>query len=111
MMAELLQTSALAQVLLLLGSAVAVVLLFQRLGIPSSLAYLLIGLMLGPYTVGPVEALAEFGVVFLLFTIGLNFSLPQIARAAAPGARAGHRAGGADDLPWSSASGGWPGCR
>ena len=76
--------SALAQILLLLGSAVAIVLVFQRLRVPSVLAYLLIGVLLGPHTAGPVvdapplQALAEFGIVFLLFTIGLNFSLPQI---------------------------------
>ena len=72
------------QVLFLLGTAVAVVAAFQRLNIPSSLAYLLVGLLLGPYTAGPVIeadqilALAEFGIGFLLFTSGLNFSLPQI---------------------------------
>ena len=72
------------QILLLLGVAVAVVLLFQRLHIPSSLGYLLVGVLLGPHTAGPVvdaapiQAIAEFGIVFLLFTIGLNFSLPQI---------------------------------
>lgn len=72
------------QILLLLGAAVAVVLLFQRLRIPSSLGYLLVGVLLGPHTAGPVidaapvQAIAEFGIVFLLFTIGLNFSLPQI---------------------------------
>jgi CPA2 family monovalent cation:H+ antiporter-2 len=74
----------LAQILLLLGLAVSVVLVFQRLRIPSSLGYLLVGLILGPHTIGPVlnlpqiNALAEFGIVFLLFTIGLNFSLPQL---------------------------------
>lgn len=74
----------LTQILLLLGVAVAVVVLFQRLRIPSSLGYLLVGFILGPYTIGPVvdvpqiERLAEFGIVFLLFTIGLNFSLPQL---------------------------------
>ena len=74
----------LAQVLLLLGVAVAVVLVFQRLYIPTSLGYLLVGVILGPHTVGPTvyvpefETLAEFGVVFLLFTIGLSFSLPQL---------------------------------
>lgn len=74
----------LVQVLLLLGVAVPSVILCQRLRIPSSLAYLLVGLILGPYTMGPVvdlpqiKALAEFGVVFLLFTIGLNFSIPEI---------------------------------
>ncbi len=74
----------LAQILLLLGVAVAVVVTFQRLHIPTSLGYLLVGLILGPHTAGPTvyvpefKALAEFGVVFLLFTIGLNFSLPQL---------------------------------
>lgn len=72
------------QVLLLLGAAVAVVVAFHRLRIPSSLGYLLVGVLFGPFTPGPVidampiRALAEFGIVFLLFTIGLNFSLPQI---------------------------------
>ena len=70
--------------LLLLGAAVGAIVLFQRLHIPSSLAYLLVGLALGPYTIGPVvdgqsvRTLAEFGIVFLLFTIGLNFALPRI---------------------------------
>ena len=74
----------LAQIILLLGVAVAVVVTFQRLHIPTSLGYLLVGVILGPHTIGPTvhvpefETLAEFGVVFLLFTIGLNFSLPQL---------------------------------
>ena len=74
----------LAEILLLLGLAVLIVTVFQRLGIPSSLGYLLVGVLLGPYTVGPVidsqhiRVAAELGIVFLLFTIGLNFSLPQI---------------------------------
>lgn len=74
----------LAQIIMLLGVAVAVVLTFQRLHIPTSLGYLLVGVILGPHTFGPtvqvpaLKALAEFGVVFLLFTIGLNFSLPQL---------------------------------
>lgn len=74
----------LSQILLLLGIAVAVVLIFQRLNIPTSLGYLLVGVILGPHTVGPTvnvpefKIMAEFGVVFLLFTIGLNFSLPQL---------------------------------
>lgn len=74
----------LAQILLLLAVAIAVVVTFQRLHIPTSLGYLLVGVILGPHTLGPTvsipefETLAEFGVVFLLFTIGLNFSLPQL---------------------------------
>ena len=74
----------LTQILMLLGVAVAVVATFQQLHIPTSIGYLLVGVILGPYTAGPVfnvpevKALAEFGVVFLLFTIGLNYSLPQL---------------------------------
>lgn len=74
----------LAQILLLLAVAISVVVTFQRFGVPTSLGYLLVGVILGPYTLGPnvsvpeFEALAEFGVVFLLFTIGLNYSLPQL---------------------------------
>lgn len=74
----------LVQIILLLAVAITVVVVFQRLHIPTGLGYLLVGILLGPYTIGPVvamprlEALAEFGVVFLLFTIGLNFSLPQM---------------------------------
>jgi monovalent cation:H+ antiporter-2, CPA2 family len=74
----------LIQILLLLGVSVAVVVGFQRLRLPSSLGYLLVGVLLGPYTWGPVVdasqiwTLAEFGIVFLLFTVGLNFSLPQL---------------------------------
>jgi len=74
----------LSQINLLLAVAITVVVVFQRLHIPTSLGYLLVGILLGSHTIGPVvtmpglEALAEFGVVFLLFTIGLNFSLPQM---------------------------------
>ncbi|NMH17105.1 sodium:proton exchanger [Tepidiphilus sp. B18-69] len=74
----------LTQILLLLSIAIAVVVTFQRLHVPTSLGYLLVGVILGPHTLGPtvsvpeLEKLAEFGVVFLLFTIGLNFSLPQL---------------------------------
>lgn len=74
----------LSQILLLLGVAVTVVLIFQRLHVPTGLGYLLVGVILGPHTIGPTvnvpefKTMAEFGVVFLLFSIGLNFSLPQL---------------------------------
>ncbi len=75
----------LLQIILLLAVAVAVVAAFSRLRIPSVLGYLLVGVILGPHTAGPTvhvpefDALAEFGVVFLLFSIGLNYALPQLA--------------------------------
>lgn len=74
----------LGQVILLLLAALSIVVVFQRLHIPTSLGYLLVGVVLGPYTMGPVvsmpglQVLAEFGIVFLLFTIGLGYSLPQL---------------------------------
>ncbi|MBV35155.1 MAG: sodium:proton exchanger [Rickettsiales bacterium] len=74
----------LVQVLLLLGATVGVVLVFQKLHIPPSLAYLSVGVLLSSNTAGPVvseeivSVIAEYGIVFLLFTIGLSFSLPQI---------------------------------
>ena len=74
----------LVQIILLLAVSVMVMVAFQRLHIPSSLGYLLVGLILGPHTAGPtvhvseLKVLAEFGVVFLLFSIGLNYSLPQL---------------------------------
>ncbi|UZE94542.1 cation:proton antiporter [Alkalimarinus alittae] len=74
----------LPQILLLLAVAITIVVTFQRLHIPTSLGYLLVGVVVGPFTMGPVvsmpelHTLAEFGVVFLLFTIGLNYSIPQL---------------------------------
>lgn len=77
----------LTQMLLLLGVTVFIILLFQRLQIPASLGYLLVGVLLGAHTAGPVVSseyinlIAEFGIVFLLFTIGLSFSMAQIYAA------------------------------
>ncbi|OAN48111.1 potassium transporter KefB [Paramagnetospirillum marisnigri] len=71
-------------VLFLLLAAVVVVPVLQRLGIPSVLGYLAAGVVLGPYTPGPVidaettRPLAEFGVVFLLFAIGLELPLSRL---------------------------------
>ena len=76
--------NALASVLVLLGSAVAVVALFRVFKLPSLLAYLFVGVSIGPHGFallpdsGQTHALAEFGVVFLMFTIGLEFSLGQL---------------------------------
>lgn len=74
----------LTQMLILLGVTVFIILLFQRLQIPASLGYLIVGVFLGAHTAGPVvspehvKLIAEFGIVFLLFTIGLSFSMAQI---------------------------------
>lgn len=70
--------------LIILAAAIAVVPLFRRLRITPVLGYLLAGLLIGPHALGfiheteAVEALAEFGVVFLLFAIGLELSLDRL---------------------------------
>jgi CPA2 family monovalent cation:H+ antiporter-2 len=71
-------------ILILLASAVVAVALFRRLALPPILGYLLVGLLVGPHALGLVadtegtRFIAEFGVVFLLFMLGLEFSLPQL---------------------------------
>ncbi|HEY2627507.1 MAG TPA: cation:proton antiporter [Usitatibacter sp.] len=75
---------ALPVTLILLASAVMVVVVFRSLGIPAILGYLLVGAVIGPLAMGLVPEtesqryLAEFGVVFLMFSVGLEFSLPQL---------------------------------
>ena len=71
-------------VLMLLAAAVVVVAIFRSLNLPPVLGYLLVGATLGPHSLGlmPETAgashLAEFGVVFLMFSIGLEFSLSRL---------------------------------
>lgn len=74
----------LGQVILLIAGALAAVMLLQRLRMPSSLGYLAVGIVLGPHALNlapepdRAKVIAELGIVFLLFTVGLNFSLPRI---------------------------------
>ncbi len=76
--------NALTVALILLGCAVAVVVLFRRLSMPAILGYLIVGAAVGPHALALVpdtmdqRYLAEFGVVFLMFSVGLEFSLPQL---------------------------------
>ena len=71
-------------ILILLSSAVFAVALFRALQLPPLLAYFLMGMLLGPHAfefLPDSEAnreLAEFGIVFLMFSIGLEFSLPHL---------------------------------
>jgi CPA2 family monovalent cation:H+ antiporter-2 len=71
-------------VLILLLAAVVVVAVFRLLALPALLGYLLVGVLIGPNALGLVSDsaetryLAEFGVVFLMFSIGLEFSLAKL---------------------------------
>src|SRR6185503_16990884 len=74
----------LPSVLAVLASAVLAVALCRSLRIPPVIGYLVTGLALGPHALGVVSEreetnrLAELGVVFLMFSIGLEFSLTKL---------------------------------
>lgn len=74
----------LTSVLLLLTSAVLAKALFHALRLPTMLAYFAVGILLGPYSLDLLpnsqdgRHVAEFGIVFLMFSIGLEFSLPKL---------------------------------
>ena len=74
----------LATILILLGASVVVVVVCRLVRLPPVLGYLLVGLAVGPHALGWVEDtpaarhLAEFGIVFLMFSLGLEFSLAQL---------------------------------
>jgi CPA2 family monovalent cation:H+ antiporter-2 len=76
-------------VLIILAAAVLVVPIFQRLRSSPVLGYLVAGTLIGPSALGIVSdisgvtVLANFGVVFLLFTIGLELSIERLRRSAA----------------------------
>ncbi len=77
----LLVTLALALIAATIGAAVAV-----RLGQSAILGYVVAGVLIGPYTAGPVAepetvaALADIGLVFLMFAIGLELSIGDLVR-------------------------------
>ena len=71
-------------VLLYLVAAVAAVVACRSLKLPPMLGYLVVGVVIGPNALAlakdtaGVKYLAEFGVVFLMFVIGLEFNLPKL---------------------------------
>src|SRR4051812_29906759 len=74
----------LPSVLVLLFTAVLAVAICRRLRLPPMVGYLVSGLALGPHALGlasnqeETQRLAEFGVVFLMFSIGLEFSRTKL---------------------------------
>ena len=75
----------LVDILLLLAATVVVVGLFRRLRIPAIIGYLAVGVLVGPDGMAllgeaaEIRFMAELGVVFLMFMVGLEFSLPVLA--------------------------------
>lgn len=73
---------------IILGVAGVVTLLFQKIKQPVVLGYLIAGMIVGPYTpphsfvsdIADVKVLAELGVIFLMFALGLEFSFHKLTR-------------------------------
>jgi CPA2 family monovalent cation:H+ antiporter-2 len=74
----------LSQILILLAGSLLVLSLVRRFKLPPILGYLVVGMLLGPHALGlvsdddAIRTLAEIGVVFLVFTLGLEFSLARM---------------------------------
>ncbi len=77
-------TSLTESILLVIGVSILVVVLFQRLRVPAIVGFILTGALIGPFgfrLVGEAEAiqlLAEMGVVLLLFSLGVEFSIDKL---------------------------------
>ncbi len=74
-----------SELIVILALAGAILLLFRRFKLPGVLAFIITGMIAGPHGFGwvgevdEVEALAEVGVIFLLFVIGIEFSMKKLA--------------------------------
>jgi len=78
-------TDPLLQILILLAASVFVVTAVRKLALPAILGYLAVGMLLGPHALALIldndttRLLADIGVAFLVFTLGLEFSLPRLS--------------------------------
>jgi monovalent cation:H+ antiporter-2, CPA2 family len=86
-------TRVLIELVVVLGTAAVITVLFQALRLPVVLGYILAGLLIGPYVPVPlvanadlVHVLSALGVILLMFTIGLELRLSTIARVGIPAA-------------------------
>jgi monovalent cation:H+ antiporter-2, CPA2 family len=80
----MLRNDPLLQIVILLTASVCVVAGVRKLALPAILGYLVVGMLLGPHALAlavdndTTQLLADIGVVFLVFTLGLEFSLPRL---------------------------------
>ncbi len=76
----------LKSLIIILGIAAVVVFALHRIRVPSVVGFLLAGILLGPYglhlikDIKTIQIFAEIGVIILLFTIGLEFSLSKFLK-------------------------------
>jgi len=73
-----------ASILLVIGVSIVIVALFTRLRLPAIAGFILTGALIGPYGLGwageveAIKLLAELGVVLLLFSLGVEFSIDRL---------------------------------
>lgn len=78
------EVSILRDIIIIFSVSVVVVFVFQKIHLPSIAGFLVAGTLVGPYGLNlisdreQVQVLAELGVILLLFTIGLEFSLSNL---------------------------------
>ena len=71
-------------IVIIFGLSITILFICHRLRVPTIVGFLVTGILTGPYGLGlikavhEVEILAEVGVVLLLFTIGIEFSLQNL---------------------------------
>lgn len=79
----------LKEILVLFSISVILLLLLNRFKIPSVVGYLIAGIIAGPFALGlvkdshQIEVLAEIGIILLLFSIGIEFSLKTLLKVKA----------------------------
>lgn len=76
----------LKDIILILSLAILIILILSKIKIPPVIGFLLTGIIIGPYalqlvkSVTEIEILAEIGIILLMFTIGLEFSIDKIKK-------------------------------
>lgn len=74
------------QIVIILSVAIPIIFIFKKLKMPSIIGFLIAGVVIGPYGLKlissseQIETMAEIGVILLMFTIGLEFSLGKLVK-------------------------------
>ncbi|HMN23078.1 MAG: cation:proton antiporter [Ignavibacteriaceae bacterium] len=73
-------------VVVILSVSLPIIFLFKKINLPSIVGFLIAGMLIGPYgfnlikSVNQISVMAEIGIMLLMFTIGLEFSLSQLIK-------------------------------
>ena len=74
------------EIVIILSVAIPIIFIFKKLKMPSIIGFLIAGVVIGPYGLKlissseQIEMMAEIGVILLMFTIGLEFSLGKLMK-------------------------------